>query len=238
VLILDEADRMLDMGFIRPVEEIAALTPKTRQTLLFSATLKGSVLKLAKNLLNQPVEIRVDQERAKHENIEQRLHMVDSLKHKQRLLEHLLSNLDKSQAIVFTSTKRHADQLSSELKARGYSAAAMHGDMDQRARVRTLSSLRDGHLQILVATDVAARGIDVENIGHVINFNLPMSGEDYVHRIGRTGRAGKMGVALSFAAPGEISALRQIEKFTGQKITPHTILGLEPKGRILGPRKR
>lgn len=228
VLILDEADRMLDMGFIRPVEAIAAETPEVRQTLLFSATLKGNVLKLAKNLLHNPMEIRVAAEKAKHENIEQRLHLVDGLSHKRRVLNHLLSDPEMVQAIIFTSTKRYADELTDDLEGRGFSAAALHGDMDQRARSRTLSQLREGGIRILVATDVASRGIDVQTISHVINFNLPMNVEDYVHRIGRTGRAGKTGVALSLAAPADMGTIRQIEKFTGQKITQHTIPGLEP----------
>lgn len=235
VLILDEADRMLDMGFIGPVEDIAAATPKGRQTLLFSATLKGNVLKLARNLLDKPIEISVSAEKAKHENIEQRLHLVDGLNHKQRLLDHLLADIDMNQAIIFTSTKRHADQLSDELVRKGYHAAPLHGDMNQRERSRTLANLRDGSIKILVATDIAARGIDVSTISHVINYSLPMSVEDYVHRIGRTGRAGKSGIALSFAAPADMRHVMQIEKFTGQKITPHTIPGMEPifkQGRV------
>lgn len=230
VLILDEADRMLDMGFIRPVEDIAAATPKNRQTLLFSATMKPSVLKLAKNLLVNPVEIAIASEKAKHENIEQRLHLVDGMHHKRRMLDHILSDPTLNQAIVFTSTKRHADQLSDELIDYGHTAAALHGDMNQRERSRTLSQLRDGSIKILVATDVAARGIDVQSITHVINWELPVGGnfEDYVHRIGRTGRAGRTGIAISFAGPAQMGAVRQIEKFTGQKMVPHTIPGMEP----------
>ncbi len=229
LLILDEADRMLDMGFIDPVKEIAAATPKTRQTLLFSATLKGTVLNLSKQLLNNPLEITIAAEHAKHENIEERLHLVDSLDHKHRLLDHFLNDPALNQAIVFTSTKRQADQLVGKLIKSGYPAAALHGDMNQRQRTRTLKQLRMGEVRFLIATDVAARGIDVLTISHVINFDLPSGVEDYVHRIGRTGRAGATGIALSFATARESSFVRQIEKFTGQKIIPHTIPGLEPQ---------
>lgn len=227
-LILDEADRMLDMGFIEPVEHIADATPKTRQTLLFSATLKGSVIKLSKNLLNKPLEISIAAEHAKHENIEQRLHYTDNLGHKYRILNHLLSDPAINQAIVFTSTKRHADQLVDELFELGHRSAALHGDMNQRQRTRTIMRLREGEIRILVATDVAARGIDVQTITHVINFDLPSNVEDYVHRIGRTGRAGATGIALSLAANNEIHFVKRIEQFTGQKITPHVIAGMEP----------
>jgi len=228
MLILDEADRMLDMGFIEPVEYITAATPDTRQTLLFSATLKGSVLSLSKRLLKNPTKLSVAHDHEKHENIEQRLYYVDDVNHKHRILNHILRDPEINQAIVFTSTKKFADHLVDELSDAGCDAAALHGDMDQRQRTRTIKRLREGHVRFLIATDVAARGIDVQTISHVINFDLPMSAEDYVHRIGRTGRAGATGIALSFAANNDRHLVNRIEEFTGQKITPHVIPGMEP----------
>ncbi len=228
ILILDEADRMLDMGFIDPVEQIAALTPKSRQTLMFSATLKGSVLNLSKRLLKDPLEINVAHDILKAENIEQRLYNVDNLEHKYRLLDHLLNDTTVGQAIIFTSTKRQADHLVAKLVDQGHGAAALHGDMNQRQRTRTITQLRRNEIRILVATDVAARGIDVQTITHVFNFDLPMNAEDYVHRIGRTGRAGATGIALSFAAGKDMQTVKQIEQYTQQKMTPVVVPGMEP----------
>lgn len=228
VLILDEADRMLDMGFIDPVEEIASKTPQSRQTLMFSATLKGSVLNLSKRLLKDPLEINVAHDILKAENIEQRLYNVDNLDHKYRLLDHLLNDTSVGQAIIFTATKRQADHLVDKLIDQGHGAAALHGDMNQRQRTRTITQLRRNEIRVLVATDVAARGIDVQTITHVFNFDLPMSAEDYVHRIGRTGRAGATGIALSFAAGKDMQTVKQIELYTHQKMTPVTVPGMEP----------
>ncbi|MCR4299571.1 MAG: DEAD/DEAH box helicase [Gallionella sp.] len=232
VLILDEADRMLDMGFVDAVERIAQATPKTRQTLLFSATLDGVVGNLASRLLKTPKRISVSAAKDKHENIEQRMMFADDVAHKNKLLSHLLTDVGVNQALVFTATKRDADSLADQLSAQGHSVAALHGDMNQRERNRTLLNMRNGNVRILVATDVAARGLDVRGISHVINFDLPKFAEDYVHRIGRTGRGGESGIAISFASNRDAQLLKRIERYTEQTIKMHTIEGLEPKYKL------
>jgi superfamily II DNA/RNA helicase len=232
VLILDEADRMLDMGFVDDVERIAQATPKTRQTLLFSATLDGVVGNLASRLLKTPKRISVSAAKDKHENIEQRMMFADDVAHKNKMLSHLLTDVDMNQALVFTATKRDADSLADRLSAQGLSVAALHGDMNQRERNRTLLNMRNGSVRVLVATDVAARGLDVRGISHVINFDLPKFAEDYVHRIGRTGRGGSSGIAISFASNRDAQMLKRIERYTEQSIKMHTIEGLEPKYKL------
>ncbi len=239
LLVLDEADRMLDMGFIEPVRRIAAKTPATRQTMLFSATLDGKIEKLARELLREPKLIEVAGAQTKHENIEQRLHYVDDGSHKHRLLEHVLREECQAQAIVFTATKHGADRLADKLFHGGHEAAALHGNMNQSQRNRTLAKLRSGAVRILVATDVAARGLDVASISHVINYDLPKVAEDYVHRIGRTGRAGAMGTAISFASSDDIRQLKLIERYIGQTIERWSVPGFEAKNpmRSEAPRR-
>ena len=229
VLILDEADRMLDMGFIEDIEAIVAKTPATRQTLLFSATLDGVVGQMARKITRDAKRIQIATTAESKADIEQRFMFADNMTHKNKLLDAILRDTDIQQALVFTSTKRSADDLSGLLRDNGFAAHALHGDMNQGQRNRTLKGLRDGRTRILVATDVAARGIDVAGISHVINFDAPRQAEDYVHRIGRTGRAGRAGIAVTLINPTERSLMRSIERFTGQRALLSTIDGLEPK---------
>lgn len=221
ILVLDEADRMLDMGFIDPIRKIAAATKpsSSRQTLLFSATMPKQIVHLAHSLLRDPVRIAVDPVSSAAPKIEQGLYMVSRMQ-KQDLLEHLLGDAESkiTRAIVFTRTKHGADKVGKKLWRIGVQAETIHGNKSQGQRKRALDRFSSGAARVLVATDVAARGLDVDNISHVFNFDLPVEPEAYVHRIGRTGRAGAVGTAISFCDVEERGALRDIERMTGKKI--------------------
>lgn len=238
IVVLDEADRMLDIGFAEPVKTLIAKTPDTRQTLLFSATYEGSIVQFAKKLLKDPVQIFLKKEGQNHKSIEQVLHFADNIEHKNQMLDHILQREEVNHSIIFISSKKHSTQLANKLIDKGHKAAALHGDLNQRQRTRTIQMMRTGKIKVLVATDVASRGIDVPTITHVINFDLPQCAEDYVHRIGRTGRAGASGQAITFVSGHSNSImLKKIQQFTGHTIPVKKIEGLEPLV-LFEPQKR
>ncbi|MEZ6317693.1 MAG: DEAD/DEAH box helicase [Phycisphaerales bacterium] len=217
VFVLDEADRMLDMGFIEPIRRIGRALPSERQTLLFSATMPPKIRQLADTMLRDPVSVSVTPRSSAAATVRQTLYHVAG-EHKPALLAHLLRNPAIKRTVVFTRTKHGADRLAAKLTRDGVSAGAIHGNKSQGQRERALDAFRSGRSRVLVATDVAARGLDVDGISHVINFNLPNEPEAYVHRIGRTGRAGATGTAISFCARDERGFLRAIEKLTGTRM--------------------
>ncbi|GAB3183080.1 DEAD/DEAH box helicase [Hydrogenophaga aquatica] len=235
-LVVDEADRMLDLGFSDDLAEINRLTAARHQTMMFSATFAPRIQQLATRVMREPQKIQIDTPQDKHVNIEQMLFWCDSPEHKRKLLDHWLRDASIDQAIVFASTQIECDALAEELQQVGFSAVALHGALSQGLRNRRLMALRDGRVQILVATDVAARGIDVPTITHVFNFGLPMKAEDYVHRIGRTGRAGRQGLAVTMAEFRDRRKIGDIEAYSQQAIKTQTIPGLEPKKPVYEPR--
>ncbi len=227
ILILDEADRMLDMGFIRDIRKVLAALPAKRQNLLFSATFSDDIKALADGLLNKPATIEVARRNSTVEIIAQKIHPVDRDK-KHPMLSYLIKTNNWSQVLVFTRTKHGANKLVDQLGADGIGAMAIHGNKSQSARTRALSDFKDGTLQVLVATDIAARGIDIDQLPHVVNYDLPNVPEDYVHRIGRTGRAGATGEAVSLVCVDEHDMLKDIEKLIKQTLPREVIAGFEP----------
>jgi superfamily II DNA/RNA helicase len=237
-LVVDEADRMLDLGFADDLAEINQLTIERRQTMMFSATLAPRIQQLARRVMREPQRVQIDSPQEKHQNIRQVLFWADNAQHKRKLLDHWLRDASINQAIVFASTQIECDGLANDLQQDGFSAVALHGALNQGLRNRRLMALREGHVQILVATDVAARGIDVPTISHVFNFGLPMKAEDYTHRIGRTGRAGRDGLAVTFAEFRDRRKIFDIESFSRQQFKAETIPGLEPQQRFPDSRPR
>lgn len=237
ILVLDEADRMLDMGFIRDIRKVLAMLPKDRQNLLFSATFSGDIRSLASNLLNDPVQIEVSPRNAAAQTVAQKVYEVDKRK-KPDLLSHLVRDNNWEQVLVFMRTKHGANRLTKKLLADGVTAAAIHGNKSQAARTKALADFKDRKIRVLVATDIAARGIDISELPHVINFELPNVPEDYVHRIGRTGRAGSEGEALSLVSADEVKLLSGIENLIRQVLVREVEEGYVPTEKVALTRLR
>lgn len=231
-LVVDEADRMLDLGFSDDLAEINQLTIQRKQTMMFSATFAPRIQQLAARVMREPQRVTIDSPQEKHANIKQVLFWADNAHHKRKLLDHWLRDTTINQAIVFASTQIECDGLANDLQQAGFDAVALHGALSQGLRNRRLMALRNGQVQFLVATDVAARGIDVPTITHVFNFGLPMKAEDYTHRIGRTGRAGRDGLAVTFAEVRDRRKIFDIEAYSRQHFKSETIPGLEPQQRF------
>jgi len=236
-LIVDEADRMLDLGFSEDLEAISELALNRKQTLMFSATFADRIIRLAECMMKDPMRIAIETGHSTNTDITQTLHWTDGFEHKKKLLTHWLEDETLDQAVVFASTQEDTDMLAEELAEAGHSVVALHGAMPQTVRNRRLRSIREGRAKILVATDVAARGLDVPTISHVINFGLPMKHEDYVHRIGRTGRAGRTGKAITLATYRERGKIRALEDYLETRLNVSEIEGLEPSPPPARPRR-
>ena len=224
ILVLDEADRMLDMGFIRDIRKLLALLPRQKQTLLFSATFSDPIKQLAGGLMHSPALVEIGRRNDTVESVEQLIHPVEKDR-KRELLSHLIGSNNWQQVLVFGRTKHGANRLAKQLNADGVTATAIHGNKSQSARIEALAKFKSGKVQVLVATDIAARGLDIEQLPHVINFELPQVAEDYVHRIGRTGRAGHRGHAISLVCDEESGQLRDIERLIKREIPRHMVAG-------------
>ncbi|HBY68944.1 MAG TPA: ATP-dependent RNA helicase RhlE, partial [Flavobacteriaceae bacterium] len=226
ILVLDEADRMLDMGFLRDIKKILAVIPSKRQNLLFSATFSKDIKKLANTFLHHPVMVEATPENTTAEKVDQLIYRTDKTK-KTQLVTKLIDEGDWQQVLIFTRTKHGANRLSQKLEKAGITSAAIHGNKSQGARTKALAGFKSGKTRVLVATDIAARGLDIPLLPHVINYELPNVPEDYVHRIGRTGRAGASGQAVSIVSVDENEYVRGIEKLLGERLESETVPGFE-----------